>query len=685
MKKSLKPGSVLLAWAVLSATTTPVLAQESDGETIDEIQVTATRRPVRAGDVSAALTVISSEDIDRAKLMTDALAARPGVFLQQTTPGQGAAIIRGLKGSEVLHIVDGMRLNNAIFRNAPTQYMALVAPGTVDRIEVVRGAPASLYGSDAVGGVVQALSRIPALDAPGVAGSAFVAFDTADLARLARASVEFGDEQIAALFSGEYLETGDRRVGGDERIGPSGYQSKGLRAAVSLTPGDGTSWLFDLQAARQPKTPRVDELVPGFGETEPASSEFWFSPNDRVFAHIRHEREEWLWNATLRFDLGWQRIVDDRISRGYLSTTRRYEENRSDLLGFTASANGETANGSWIVGAEIYHDDVASRRIEEDTLTGVTQEVVSRFPDGSTMDQAAIYGNYLRDIGDRNTLSGGLRYSSIGTDLPASGAVQAASVNQDDISADLGWVFDATEYLQVTANLGYGFRAPNVFDLGTLGERPGNRFNIPNPNLKSERITQFDIGIRHRSSRVDVDVTTFVLHYTDRISSVNTGATTPEGRDITQSQNVESADIVGVEIGGVWRITDRLDGDLVFNYVRGEQSNDAGEDEPGDRIPPLNGRLGLRYQFSESLELEPFAVFAAKQDRLSPRDVRDSRIDPNGTPGWITLNFRALYDLNDDWRITASLENLLDERYRVHGSGIDAPGRNFYLSLHYGW
>ena len=170
----------MLAWAVSSAMSAPVLAQEDNeqsiGETIDEIQVTATRRPVRVGDVSAALTVISSEEIDRAKLMTDALAARPGVFLQQTTPGQGAAIIRGLKGSEVLHIVDGMRLNNAIFRNAPTQYMALVAPGTVDRIEVVRGAPASLYGSDAVGGVVQALSRIPALDAPGTAGSAFTCF-----------------------------------------------------------------------------------------------------------------------------------------------------------------------------------------------------------------------------------------------------------------------------------------------------------------------------------------------------------------------------------------------------------------------------------------------------------------------------------------------------------------------------
>ena len=675
----------MLAWAVLSANATPALAQNGGEETIDEIQVTATRRPVSVGDVSAALTLISSEEIDRAKVMTDALAARPGVFLQQTTPGQGAAIIRGLKGSEVLHIVDGMRLNNAIFRNAPTQYMALVAPGTVDRIEVVRGAPASLYGSDAVGGVVQALSRVPALDAPGTAGSAFVALDTADLAKLVRGSVEFGDERVAVLVSGEYLETGDRRIGGDQRVGPSGYESKGARAALSITPGDGTSWLFDVQAARQPMTPRVDELVPGFGQTEPSSSEFWFSPNDRLFAHIRHERDEWLLNASWRFDLGWQRIVDDRISRGFQSTTRRYEENSSELLGLTASANGETANGSWIAGVELYYDDVASRRTEEDIVTGARQEVASRFPDGSTMDQAAIYGNYLRDIGDRHTLSGGLRYSVISTELPQVGLVPAASVDQDDISADLGWVFDATDTLQVTANLGYGFRAPNVFDLGTLGERPGNRFNVPNPNLESERITQFDVGIRHSSARFDIDAAAFVLHYTDRITSVSTGLTTPDGRDITQSQNVNNADIVGLEIGGLWRITDVLDADLVLNYVRGEQSDPSGTDVAGDRIPPLNGRLGFRYQLNESLEIEPFAVFAAEQDRLSPRDVRDPRIDPNGTAGWMTFNVRAVYDFNDDWRMTASLENLLDKRYRVHGSGIDAPGRNLYLSLQYGW
>ena len=680
----LAPGRRRVACALLLAFTVPAVAQDGDDE-LEEIQVTATRRPVEIRDVSAALTFVTAEDIARAKLMTDTLAARPGVFLQQTTPGQGAAIIRGLKGSEVLHIVDGMRLNNAIFRNAPTQYMALVSPGTLDRIEVVRGAPASLYGSDAVGGVVQALSRVPSVDAQGYRGDAYSAFDTADLTRLLRGSVEYGGESTAVLLGGEYLETGDRRTGGGSRIAPSGYESKGARIAVALEPEEGSSWLFDVQAARQPKTPRVDELVPGFGQTEPSSDEFFFAPNERTFAHIRHTREIGWFDATWNVDLGWQRIVDDRITRNYESVVRRYENNRSDLYGLTVSASRDTALGSWIVGAEVYHDEVSSGRIEEDITSGVTNSVVARFPDGSSMDQAAIYGNYLFDIGDRQTLSAGLRFSGTTTELAAAGALPGTSVDEQDWSGDLGWTFALTDETQLTANLGYGFRAPNVFDLGTLGERPGNRFNIPNPDLGSERITHFDAGVRHRGQRLEVDTSVFVLHYSDRITSVLTGNTTPDGRDITQSRNVSSADIWGIEAGARFEFSETTIAELVLNYVRGEQQDDSGITVPGDRIPPFNGRLSVDYYFRPNLNVETYLVFAAGQDRLSPRDARDPRINPDGTPGWLTVNLRGDWDINDRWRVSAGVENLLDRAYRVHGSGIDSVGRNLVVSVGASW
>lgn len=653
------------------------LAQDSD--TIDEIQVTATRRPTTADDVSAALSMLPGEKVRDAKLTTDALMMEPGIFLQQTTPGQGAAIIRGLKGSEVLHLVDGFRLNNAIFRNAPTQYLALVAPGTVERIEVVRGAPASLYGSDAVGGVVQVLSRIPSFDSAGSRGSMFLGYDTAELGKTVRASFETGNERVAGLISGEYSDTGNRRIGGGPRISPSGYESKGARFAIASTPDESRSWLFDLQFARQPATPRIDELVSGFGQTDPSSSEFLFTPNDRLFAHIRHTRDDWLWSADWTFDAGWQQIVDDRISRNFNSPVRRHEDNSSELFGLTASAAKETESGSWIVGAEYYYDTVDSQRMEEDIVSGLTQSVQPRFPDGSTVEHVAVYGNILHEPGDRHSLSGGVRLSSIDTDLVVS------TIDQDDISADLGWIFDATDEIQLIANIGYGFRAPNVFDLGTLGERPGNRFNIPNPDLESERITQFDMGIRYHASTFELELILFTLRYSDRIASVLTGAVTADGRDIVQSQNVSSADIGGIESSLHVMMSPSLTMYLVFNYLYGEQSETDGREGPADRIPPFNGRLSLRYQANSSLLVEPYLLYAGSQDRLSPRDVRDVRINPAGTPGWVTANIAATWESGERWRARASVENILDKKFRLHGSGIDASGRNLLLSLHYNW
>ena len=291
------------------------------------------------------------------------------------------------------------------------------------------------------------------------------------------------------------------------------------------------------------------------------------------------------------------------------------------------------------------------------------------------MDQAALYGNVLRQLNERHAFSGGLRVSAISVDIPAS-----PSSDHNDVSADFGWVFDLIGRTQLVANLGYGFRAPNVFDLGALGERPGNRFNIPNPDLDSERITQFDAGIRQQGERFDLALSVFTLHYRDRIASVLTGAVTPDGRDVVQSRNVSSADIRGFESALHFLISERLAAELVVNYVRGEQSDAAGNDEPADRIPPLNGLLSLRYRASDELTVEPFLRFARRQDRLSARDARDVRINPAGTPGWMTLNVAATWRASQHWQATARLDNVFDKKYRSHGSGIDAPGRSVYAS-----
>jgi len=152
-----------------------------------------------------------------------------------------------------------------------------------------------------------------------------------------------------------------------------------------------------------------------------------------------------------------------------------------------------------------------------------------------------------------------------------------------------------------------------------------------------------------------------------------------------QNRNVASADIRGVEGSVKLMLSPSLTADLIVNYLHGEQTETDGTDNPADRIPPFNGRLSFRYQANNSLLVEPYLLFAGAQDRLSPRDVQDVRINPAGTPGWLTANIAVSWQAGERWQATASVENILDKQYRLHGSGIDATGRNLLLSLHYSW
>ena len=654
---------------------------------IDEVLVTAVRRTISTAEISSGLTLVEGAPAQTPKLVTDALDASVGVFLQQTTPGQGAAIIRGLKGSAVLHLVDGIRLNNAIFRSAPTQYFALIPAGAVERIEVLRGTPASLYGSDAVGGVVQLVTRVPEFDGPATQSRAevFAAFDTAELGKVVRATLDSGNEALLTSISAEFLRTGDRRTGGGDRIGPSGYESRAARWLLRGTPSAGRFWIVDMHYLEQPQTPRVDELVPGFGQTAPSSSEFLFAPNRRVFVRGAYGHEAgWLgldWNV----DLAWQRIDDDRITRDFGATERRREANRSDLLGLVARVSRVLPSGSWVAGTEAYLDEVSSQRSEEDIGNGDVTELTPRFPDGSEVRRLAAFANGEALLSARHAVSGGLRISHEDVSLPQTPASSAASVGVTDASGDVGWIFNATDTWQLVANAGFGFRAPNVFDLGTLGSRPGNRFNIPNTDLDSERVVQFDLGLRYHSETARLEFMLYALDYDDRITSVLTGGVTPEGRDVVQSVNAAESTIRGFEAGADLDISDSIGVSAVLNYTRGEQRIAGADAEPADRIPPLTGRLGVAWAPRDDLRVDGWLRFAHRQDRLSARDVRDIRIDPQGTSGWGILGIRVSWDYGEAWQFSLGVDNISDKRYRRHGSGMDAPGQNVLVTVRRAW
>lgn len=672
--------------ALVSALASPAAASGAS-DNLDEVIVTASRRAVVSAEVSSALSFVRGEDVLGEKLVTDALARSIGVFLQQTTPGQGAAVIRGLKGSALLHLVDNMPLSNAIFRSAPTPYLALVPTTAVERIEIIRGTPASLYGSQAVGGVVQVVTREPSFDSEEteLRRDLAVSVDTAELQKSIRGSVDVGNRRVAAILSAEYLTTGDRRIGGGERIAPSGYNSKAARFAVSLHPSDDKSWLFDLHWLEQPNTPRIDELVPGFGQTEPSSSEYFFAPNQRLFAHIRHTAANSLLGLDWRIDGAWQQITDDITTRDYESPTRRYEANSSDLYALSINATGVASGISWVAGADLRTDEVSSARREFDTSTLASSDVASRYPSGSRIDEMALFGNFDWPVAESHHFNGGLRVSDVRIDVPASILNTAASIDVRRLSGDVGWIYSFSDTWQLIANAGFGFRAPNIADLGTLGNRPGNRFNIPNPNLNEERVEQVDIGIRRQSDTVHFELVLYALSFDDRITSVLTGDITADGRDVVQSVNAADTFIRGAEAGLSLELSDTVRARAVLNYTWGREiiGNEAAQ--PADRIPPLSGELGFDVDLNAAWLWQSWLTVSGPQDRLNERDIRDVRINPDGTAGWAIVGTAFTYAPRESWQLELSAANLLDKRYRVHGSGLDAPGRNFSLSVRTRW
>jgi outer membrane receptor protein involved in Fe transport len=236
--------------------------------------------------------------------------------------------------------------------------------------------------------------------------------------------------------------------------------------------------------------------------------------------------------------------------------------------------------------------------------------------------------------------------------------------------------------VHLVANLGRGFRAPNVFDLGTFGDRPGNRFNIPNPDLDSETVTTLDAGLKLGSDRLQGELVGYVSRYSDKITAVLTGDVTDSGRLVVQNRNASRLDLVGIEASFRGRLHDDIGWYATATWTRGDETVE-GTETPADRIPPIFGTAGLTWEARADLSLEAYLMYSGSQDRYSPRDETDPRIEPGGTAGWVTWNVRGAWQVSEAFAASMRLANLGDRRYREYGSGLDAPGFDCLVTLDY--
>jgi outer membrane receptor protein involved in Fe transport len=671
-------GAILSVWCALRAS-----AGEADA--LQVIQVTATRAPASTQEVSQGVTVIERETLRRRVplTVTDHLRGEPGVYLQQTTPGQGVPIVRGLKGSEVLHVVDGFRLNNSIFRNAPNQYLALVDAWNLERIELVRGPLSTLHGGDAMGGVVQFFSRSPSFEGSEVRarGKAGLQWVSADERTASQLEGEFGNEDWVAHMGATWQDAGNLRVGGGDTLPHTNFRSEGAYTKLTLDGEGDSQFIVQAQFTRQPETSRYDALVPGFGQTRPDSSELAFEPQERWFGQVRWRTQDATWLAdSSDVQLGVQRIVDDRVSRDYQSPNRETERNSTLLAGAVGHFTKRLAERHELsFGFEVYRDRVESARSRTNIETGARTERPSRFPDGSTMAWAGVYAADRWTPHPRVDLLAGVRLTRYDIELTPTINDIGVTLSPRDVSGSLGAVFRLTDELNLVANAGRGFRPPNIFDLGTFGAR-GNRFGIPNSDLDPESVYTVDLGLKFANESMRAELMAFESDYRDKITQVLTGETDSSGRLIVQSRNATRLLLRGIEAGGMWQVADAARLSATATWTWGEERLDSLA-YPADRIPPWFGRLAAEFLPAPEWTLEAAVNWAAGQGRLSPRDAIDPRINPRGTAGWTTFGVRAHWRATPMLSIATGFENLGDLRYREHGSGFDSAGRSAFASV----
>jgi outer membrane receptor protein involved in Fe transport len=650
---------------------------------VDEVvTVTAQGEERRAFDVPESVSTVEADELSRKALRStpETLQGVTGVFVQKTNHGGGSPFVRGLTGNQVLLMVDGIRLSNSTFRYGPNQYLNTVAPHSIERVEVVRGSGSTLYGSDAIGGVVNVLSRGPRLVGGETEASARVLLRgmTADMDRTARAEAEAGGARWAVYAGADARWFGDLVAGGDLGTeAPSAYDERSADVQVLLRASSSTLLTLAYQHVHQSDVPRWDQIA------QRGYLRYGFDPQERQLAYARSQTflsHPWL--RRVEATLSLQRSVEGRFRQRQGESLEVRERDVVETLGVVVEARSEPRAG-WRAtsGLELYHDRVASSAAAADLATGRTETRRGLYPDGATATSLAAFTLHSLDVGRLGlTLGGRFNSFAIEADDPVVGRID---VRPSALVGNASALWRVRPGQHLVASVNSGFRAPNVSDVGSLGPFDFG-VEVPSPDLRPERSLTFELGHKARMGRVASTVAVFSTRLEDiieRVESTYLGSPTLDGDRVYRKENVGEARLRGVEAEAEVALPLRSALAAAVVYAHGQN---LGLDEPMRRIPPLHGRVALRVAPTRDASGEIEWLWAAEQNRLASGDRADHRIDPEGTAGWSVLNLRAAWDVGP-LRLRLGVENLFDEAYRTHGSGIDGMGRAAWAAVEAGF
>ena len=605
------------------------------------------------------------------RTVPEMLSYETGVMVQKTNHGGGSPSLRGLHGNQTLMMVDGVRLNNSIFRYGPNQYLNTVDAFAVDQLDVLLGSGSIQYGSDAMGGVIAAKFHEPEfVKCNQWVPKVFFRTTTGNQEYSMRSSVDrcFGQNAITAGIT--MRQFGDVLAGGDWKYQrPSGY--KEFDVDVKFVHKDKLGkWVAAHQSNNQFDVPifhRVALENYKFYNTTLQARTLSYLKRSLVFSGKLFDEIELM--------AGRQNQHEHREFQKNNSNLLRTERDSVNTYFFTTKFYGKLHNRwQWVLGTDFYFDKVNSARTDADVAMGTLKQIRGLYPNGSTQMQNSAFG-YITKTGDWGLvrLGGRYNYTQITLQTLETGNVQ---YQKGAFVADGAGSLKVTKKLHLYGNVGTGFRSPNIDDMGTLGI-VDFRFETPQYGLLPEYSFNKELGLKYKSAKSQVNVCVFHNSMSGLISRIKAGSDSMQGYPVYQKQNVGSSLIYGAELdwkhewGGHWVFGGG--GSLIVGH------NITGN-EPMRRIPPAMCNAVLRYKLNGSVSFAMNIIGARAQLRLAKGDIQDNRIGPAGTPGYFTGDLRCEMNFKRA-TVDIAILNLRNQRYKTHGSGIYSMGRAVQLLI----
>ncbi|MDG1159604.1 MAG: TonB-dependent receptor [Flavobacteriales bacterium] len=659
----------------------------------------------------------------------DALQTTGMVLVQKSQAGGGSPIMRGFEANKILLVVDGVRMNNAIYRSGHLQNAITIDPLILERVELVFGPASVVYGSDALGGVVHYRTKNPAFakgNEQEVKANLFGRIASAAQERTVHLDFSVAEGNWASLTSitrssFEDLRMGSWRTHGDEHWGLGDefvLRSEGADQVLENPDPEvqrgtayaqldflqkfriklGEHWIINsnFQLSTSSNIPRFDNLN-DYRNGEPRWAEWNYGPQKRTLFSINaQQKQKTRYYDALSMTAAYQALEESRFKRQLYSEVRNAQVEKVKVFSFNLDFIKHLENQAQLnYGLDLVFNDVRSSASDRNLVTREINDAITRYPNGgSSMNTFGAYLTYKKDIRENFRLDLGARYSHavLASNYDENGLFDLPfdniEFNNGAFTGSAGLVYKASDTWRINAVLATAYRIPNVDDFAKVREN-GGFVIIPNDELKPEYVYSGELSTSKDllNEKVQLKAGGFYSFITDaivprpyQINGEDSLFIDGENARIETNVNADEAFIYGAFFTFNAQFNQHLSASGSVNYTFGE---DQSSGLPLSHIPPLFGRVGLSYKV-EKFQGELYAFYNGEKpiERYGAggTDKAEEALD-SGTPAWWTLNLATSYYISQQLEAQVGLENILDMHYKPFASGPSAPGRNLYLAI----